>query len=82
MVYFYPQRHTTDTNSVNDIVIAQENRITGMFNLLDKELEGKEFLVGRTITVCDYFLFMLATWADEFKNHLYHLVTGLNTYVI
>lgn len=67
MVYFYPEKHTTDIQSIEAIGEAQENRITDMFKLLDKELENKDFLVGDTISVCDYFLFMLAVWADEFK---------------
>jgi glutathione S-transferase len=67
MVYFYPSKHTTNSESVSAIVEAQESRVTDMFKLLDRELEYKEFLVGNRITVCDYFLFMLALWADEFK---------------
>ena len=67
MVYFYPENHTTDIQSIEAIGEAQENRITEMLKLLDKELENKDFLVGDTISVCDYFLFMLAVWADEFK---------------
>jgi len=67
MIYFYPTKHTTGSESVAGIVQAQEIRITKMFELLDRELKDKEFLVGNTITVCDFFLFMLAIWADEFK---------------
>lgn len=67
MVYFYPQRHTTEAKNVPNIIDAQESRITDIFKLLDHELENKEFLVGETISVCDYFLFMLAVWADELK---------------
>ena len=67
MVYCYPEKHTSERDSTSHIVIAQEKRITEMFSLLDKTLVGKEFLVGNTITVCDYFLLMLAIWADEFK---------------
>jgi len=67
MVYFYPQKHTTDTAMIENIVEAQEKRITEMFKLLDSQLEGRNFLVGETISACDYFLFMLAIWADEFK---------------
>ena len=67
MIYFYPNRHTTDTEkkSISALVSAQEIRITAMFDLLDKELANKDFLVGDSITVCDFFLFMLAVWADE-----------------
>ena len=67
MVYFYPQKHTTDVRNVESIIEAQENRITEMFKLLDRELEHDDFLIGKTISACDYFLFMLAVWADEFK---------------
>jgi glutathione S-transferase len=67
MIYGYPQNHTTDVKSVESIIEAQENRIIEMFSLLDRELENKDFLVGETISACDYFLFMLAVWADELK---------------
>lgn len=67
MVYFYPQKHTRVESESANIVEAQESRITEMFELLDKELENKEFLVGENITICDFYLFMLAVWADEMK---------------
>jgi len=67
MVCFYPQKHTTDVKNVDNIITAQENRITEMFKLIDNELEHKEFLLGETISACDHFLFMLSVWADEFK---------------
>jgi glutathione S-transferase len=67
MVYFYPQKHTTVESYSAGIVEAQESRITEMFELLDNELENKEFLVGESITICDFYLFMLAVWADEMK---------------
>jgi len=67
MVYCYPQKHTTDVKNVESIIEAQEGRITEMFSLLDRELENKDFLVGENISACDYFLFMLAVWADELK---------------
>lgn len=68
MVYFYPNRHTTDANHAAAIIAAQEARITDMFAFLDIQLKGKEFLIGDNLTVCDFFLFMLSHWADEFKN--------------
>jgi glutathione S-transferase len=68
MIYFYPDRHTTDESSIPNIVAAQESRITDMFELLNKELGNKSFLVGDNITACDFFLFMLATWAEAFAH--------------
>jgi len=67
MVHFYPTKHTTCKNAPADIANTQEQRITEMFQLLDYELENKSFLVGNMITICDFYLFMLAIWADEFK---------------
>ena len=67
MFYFYPQKHTTDERHVKNIIQAQEKRITEMLELLDNELEGKDYLVGKSISACDFFLFMLSVWADEFK---------------
>lgn len=75
MIYFYPHKHTAG-DETKKITIAQESRATEMFSLIDKELEGKEFLIGSNITVCDYFLFMLSHWASGFSqpplsfNHL------------
>jgi len=64
MVYDYPEKYTKD----NDTIIAtQELRISKMWASLDKALENKEFLIGKNITICDYYLFMLAVWSDELK---------------
>lgn len=68
MVYFYPEKHTTSDKSIQSIVEAQELVITDTFKLLDRELKGKDYLVGQSITACDYFLFMLAVWADELQH--------------
>ena len=65
MVYFYPEKHTSNEQDADAIVAAQEQRITEAFALLNKELKDKKYLIGDTITVCDHFLFMLAVWADE-----------------
>lgn len=67
MVYFYPEKHTLDAQHATQIVEAQEARITDMLALLDNELKHKNYLVGQSVTACDFFLFMLCVWADEFK---------------
>jgi glutathione S-transferase len=66
MIYFYPEKHTQDQSSIEAIRTQQEIRVTEMFELLDKEIGCNEFLVGEHVTACDYFLLMLAIWADEF----------------
>ncbi|CZF83249.1 Glutathione S-transferase GST-6.0 [Grimontia celer] len=65
MVYFYPQRHTENVNEVAAIKSAQEDRITEMFALIDSALEGKDFLVGNRVSMCDFFLFMLSHWGSD-----------------
>ncbi len=67
MVYFYPQKHTTATTGLDAIKLAQQIRITEMFSLLDRELEGKAFLLGDNISACDFVLFMLLHWGSGFE---------------
>ena len=63
MLYFYPEKHTQGTE-LKPIAAAQAARITAMLALIDQELMNKEFLLGEHLSVCDYFLFMLAHWAS------------------
>jgi len=67
MIYFYPDRYNTDKMASVDMLVRQENRITDMLAVLDKELSTRPFLAGDNISVCDHYLFMLCVWADEFK---------------
>ncbi|SFC90745.1 Glutathione S-transferase, C-terminal domain [Pseudoalteromonas denitrificans DSM 6059] len=67
MIYFYPDKHTTNKLVVDDIIQVQEERITEMLALLDNELSQRAFISGDNISVCDHFLFMLCIWADELK---------------
>lgn len=67
MLYFYPGKHTMDSTQVDSIVKAQEHRITDILVYIDQELNNKVFVLGDTLSVCDYFLFMLLHWCREFK---------------
>lgn len=67
MVYFYPQKHTSATSGHEEIKQAQEQRVTQMLALIDKELEGKEFLLSDRISACDFILFMLLHWCSGLK---------------
>jgi len=62
LVYFYPEKYTTNQGCIASIKEAQEVRLIGMFDLLDKQLEGRSYLVSDDITVCDYFLLMVSIW--------------------
>ncbi|MDE3270872.1 glutathione S-transferase family protein [Pseudoalteromonas sp. G4] len=67
MLYFYPEKHTLEPQHTTQIIQAQEARITEMLALLDNELADKPYLLGQMISACDFFLFMLCVWADEFE---------------
>jgi glutathione S-transferase len=67
MLYFYPEKHTQGTE-LKPIAAAQAARITAMLALIDQELTNKEFLLGEHLSVCDYFLFMLAHWASDLSH--------------
>jgi|TARA_R100001369_G_scaffold87192_1_gene122379 glutathione S-transferase len=65
MIYFYPDRHAADSVASSEMKKVQNDRLAGMFSLLNEELQGKDFLLGEELSICDYFLFMLCVWADE-----------------
>lgn len=67
MIYFYPSRHIAEGTDPAQVIAQQEKRLADIWSLLDKELETQTYLVGEHITVCDYFLFMLAVWSDELQ---------------
>ena len=67
MIYFYPARHISAETDPAQVIAQQEKRLNDIWTLLDKELEQQTYLVGEQLTVCDYFLFMLAVWSDELK---------------
>lgn len=67
MVYFYPDKHTTESFQSQSIVLAQEKLIIEGLKLLDQQIANKRFLIGDQITICDYFLFMMCHWASDLK---------------
>lgn len=63
MVRYYPQRHTNEQTFIPHIVAAQDERIAEALSIINAQLEHNTYLLGETLTACDYFLFMLAGWA-------------------
>jgi len=80
MVRYYPHKHTVDENAIPDIIEAQDERIAEAFAVLDKQLLGKNYLVGDKISACDFFLFMLAQWSLKIKKPP-TAFTNLNCYL-
>jgi len=62
MIYYYPQKHTNSKQAVASIIRAQEDRIAETLLIVDKQLQGKKYLLGDNLSACDFFLFMLAEW--------------------
>lgn len=65
MLYFYPQKHCDNEQEAESIAKKQEQRVTELLAMIDTELKNKTYLLGDSISVCDYYLFMLAVWSDE-----------------
>ena len=65
MTYSYPDRYFIDQSDRERLQASSAQRITSMFDIIDLELAQNDYLVGDSVTVCDYFLFMLCIWADE-----------------
>ncbi|MEJ6472699.1 glutathione S-transferase family protein [Pseudoalteromonas piscicida] len=68
MVYFYPEKYQLQAQECLTLSQAAQRRLDNMFTLIDKQLSTQTYLVGEQLTVCDYYLFMLAHWASGFTN--------------
>ncbi|MCW8328826.1 glutathione S-transferase family protein [Photobacterium sp. SDRW27] len=80
MVRYYPHRHTNDESTIPNVVAAQDDRIADALAVIDAQLEGKQYLLGDSITACDFFLFMLSEWSLPITKsplHFEHLAAYL-----
>lgn len=65
MVYFYPEKYVDGESAILALKQKQQVRISDIFSVLDQALVGKDYLLGDTLSVCDYLLLMLSIWGDE-----------------
>lgn len=63
MVRYYPHRHTNDENAISHVIAAQDDRIAEALSIINDQLEHNDYLLGDSLSACDYFLFMLAEWS-------------------
>lgn len=61
--FFYPERY----GSGNDVTAAAVRDANEAFDLLDRALEGRTWLVGEHRTGADLFLFMLVRWGRRLE---------------
>jgi glutathione S-transferase len=60
--FFYPERYGDD--SVSAVAAAEAGRL---FDLMDRELDGRDWLVDEHRTAADLFLFMLIRWGRRLE---------------
>jgi len=63
MMYFHPERYTTDAGGAGAVKDAVEARLTEMFEFIDEQLgQGGPYLMGDTVSLADHFLLLMAHW--------------------
>ena len=67
MVRYHPDRHTNKELTIPNIVAAQDERIAEGLSIINEQLKHNKYLLGDTLSACDYFLFMLANWCLPIK---------------
>lgn len=60
--YFYPERYTTDPNGTEGIKAAAEAQLTKLLAIIEDALEPGPYLLGRSFSAVDLYLFMVALW--------------------
>jgi glutathione S-transferase len=50
-----------------DVKADSKAKLTKRFDYVNKELAGKDYLVGANFTVADAYLFVMLTWANHLK---------------
>ena len=68
IIYFYPDRLTGDQAMADVVRTHAEERIGGMLEILEAELErsGGPWLLGKQYTAADPYLMMLCRWTRGF----------------
>lgn len=62
MIYFYPDRHTTDEDGAASVKAMAEQRLGEWLSYINQELAGHNYLLGDTFSAADYYLLMLCRW--------------------
>lgn len=62
LVYFYPNRYVEGEEAGAALRRTVADRLLEQFTLLDRALEGREWLLGDRYSAVDPYLFMLARW--------------------
>jgi len=60
--YFYADRYTSDAAGIEGVRAAAVAEIDRAFLVVDRWLEGRDWMVGASPTIADVYLLMLAHW--------------------
>ncbi|OYQ35320.1 hypothetical protein CHU95_08890 [Niveispirillum lacus] len=77
LAYYYPERHVMDPAFADSVKQAAENRLNALFDVVEKALEGREWLGGGGPGIVDFMLLMMVRWGRNFAGRpprlLHHL---------
>ena len=62
MRWFYPERYTTDPAGAEALRARAAEELRVIYDRLDADLQGREWLVGDARSGADLYLFMLTRW--------------------
>jgi glutathione S-transferase len=68
MIYYHPDRHVNDElnyDCMNIIKNRSDNNLIQMLNYINTQLHEKQYLLGDTLSTCDFFLLMLLLWLED-----------------
>lgn len=60
-LYYVPGHFTKDDTGKEEIAAAARDRLLGIFEFIDQQLAGKQYLVGNAFSLADLYLHMLAS---------------------
>jgi len=70
MAFFYPERYTTDPRGTAAVAAAAEDRLSKAYAVIDEALRRDgPHLLGRDVSVADFYLLMLIRWGANQRNH-------------
>jgi glutathione S-transferase len=61
-INFYPERHSTDAGHIPAVMEKARERLDRVWGYIDDSLGAGPYFLGNTISACDLYAYMLATW--------------------
>jgi len=75
LAFHYPSQHIANTlniSSIEEIMdsirIASEERLVGMFKIINDSITEGPYILGRKFSMCDAYLLMLSRWCRPLKH--------------